>query len=123
MPQISLEYTGNIEQTIEFDPIFSKVHEILAQVADIRVDNCKSRARRLDHYYVGAGKPNQAFVHLEAAILEGRTPELKKELGSRILEHLQKHFSPSFAALDLQITVEIRDIARAVYFKVPSGTI
>jgi 5-carboxymethyl-2-hydroxymuconate isomerase len=123
MPQITLEYTNNIDQALEFDPIFSGIHEILADVADIRVDNCKSRARRLDHYYIGAGNPNHAFLHLEAAILEGRTPEIKKELGRQILEHLQKHFSPTFEAHDLQVTVEIRDIPRAAYFKVPAGTI
>ena len=123
MPQITLEYTGNIDQALEFDAIFSGVHEILVHVADIRVDNCKSRARRLDHYYIGTGNPNHAFVHLEAAILEGRTPDLKSKLGRRILEHLQEHFAPTFETCNLQITVEIRDIPRTVYFKVPAGTL
>jgi 5-carboxymethyl-2-hydroxymuconate isomerase len=60
---------------------------------------------------------------LEAAILEGRTLEVKKELGRRILDTLRKHYSPVFESLDLQITVEIRDIPRTGYSKIPAGTI
>ena len=48
--------------------------------------------------------------------------DLKRQIGRACLEVLQESFTPS-SALELQITVEIQDIERTTYFKIPEGTL
>jgi len=123
MPQITLEYTDNVRDTVDFDLLFMKLHEILSEVAGIRIGNCKSRAVKLSDYLVGAGDADAAFVHLEVAILEGRSLETRQEMGRRMLEALRGAYAGTLAELALQITVEVRDLQKALYFKIPEGTL
>ena len=123
MPHLTLEYTSNIEQPPQFDELFARLHGVLAGVAAIPVGNCKSRAIRLEEYYVGDGLGRGAFVHLTVRFLAGRAPELKEQIGRRCLAVLEAAFAPSLGELDLQITVELQDIERPTYFKIPEGTL
>jgi 5-carboxymethyl-2-hydroxymuconate isomerase len=117
MPHITLEYTDNIDQPIEFHALFAELHQVLADVAGIDIANCKSRARRLDTYHIGEEETGNAFVHLEVQLFEGRSPELKREIGKRGLDVLKKHFARSLGDHNLQITLQVRDIQRQAYFK------
>lgn len=121
MPHLRLEYTGNIEQEVDFDHLLASLHSILASVAGVSVDNCKSRAIRLDAYRAGSGGEDQAFVHLSVRMFEGRPLEVRQEVGRQALGALETAYAPSLASLDLQITVEVAEIERATYFKSPAG--
>ncbi len=117
MPHVTLEYTDNIDQTIEFHDLFAELHQVLASTAGINVNNCKSRAIRLHTYHIGEGQTENAFVHLEIRLLQGRPAELKREIGQRGLQVLERHFGPSLGEHNLQITLEVRDMQRQAYFK------
>lgn len=123
MPHLTLEYSGNVPDPPDIQGILREIHRVLQETAGIKIANCKSRGRIADEYVVADGGSSHAFVHLDVRILEGRSVELKKELGNRLLETLREHFSSAEAVLDLQTTVEIRDIERASYFKHPEGTL
>ena len=123
MPQMTLEYTANIIQEIKARELFSQIHHIFEEIGGIRIENCKSRAIRLDDYYIGKGKIENAFVHLEIRFIEGRSAELKGEIGQQSLAFLETYFAESISSLDLQITVEIIDIHKHGYFKYPKGTL
>jgi len=122
MPQLTFQYTANIDRDVNFKNIFSTLHEILANTGGIKIDNCKSRAIKLDNYYIGRGESNNAFIHLDVRFLAGRSVELKKEIGRQILDFLKDIYAPSMAKYNLQITVEIGDIAGEFYFKSPGGS-
>ena len=120
MPHLTLEYTDNITQGVDFPSLFSALHGILADEAGIQTDNCKSRCLRLDTYQVGLGAGQQAFVHLTMRILEGRPLEVRKAIAQRALALLEKTYNPSLDRLHLQITVEVTEMQRETYFKAPS---
>lgn len=122
MPQITLEYSTNISIDFEFDDLFKSIHLILQDVTGIDIDNCKSRAFRHGDFFIGGGG-NKSFVHLELAILEGRSEELKKLTGSRILKTMENYFLKNNPENEMQITVELRDILKNSYFKFPKGTL
>ncbi len=123
MPHLTLEYSGNVPDPPDIQGILREIHRVLQETAGIKIENCKSRGRVAEKYLVANGESTRAFVHLDVRILEGRSGELKRELGYQLLETLREHFSSAEAALDLQTTVEIRDIERASYFKHPAGTL
>ncbi len=123
MPQLTLEYTDNIQQKIDFSEVYREMHGVLFDVGGIPLENCKSRAIRRSDYFIGKGESNEAFVHVEVAFLTGRALELKQEIGRRVLQILEKCYSQPLSAHNLQITVEIRELAKELYFKIPEGTL
>lgn len=123
MPQLTLQYTANINQEIDYSNLFAKLHNILADVGGINIENCKSRALKLNNYYISQGEISNAFIHLDVRFLEGRSLPIKKEIGNQLLEALNSFYQKSLTELDLQFTVEISDIQRELYFKFPLGSL
>ncbi|MBT3392364.1 MAG: 5-carboxymethyl-2-hydroxymuconate Delta-isomerase [Chloroflexi bacterium] len=123
MPHLILEYTNNISQAIDTQKIFAPLHQIIAETAGIRIENCKSRAILLNDYYIADGTPLQAFAHLSVRFLEGRSSEIRQSIGQQCLQILRGYFGDAPKELDLQLTVEIGDIQRQSYFKFPNGTL
>jgi len=50
MPQITLEYTSNIEQPVDADELMKSVHELVARIVDLPIGNCKSRVNVCNIY-------------------------------------------------------------------------
>ena len=123
MPHLTLEYTDNITQEVDFVRLFSGLHGILAALAGIQVDNCKSRCVQLDTYHVGLGEGHQAFVHLTIRMLDGRPLEVRQEIGRQCASLLEATYGPSLGETELQITVEVAEMQPATYFKLPEGTL
>lgn len=117
MPLITLEYTNNIKNNVDFHALFNEVHQLAHQIADANPNNCKSKAIPLDSYFVGTGGDNKAYVHLDFRFIEGRSSEVKKSLGDAILKLLQRHYQKSMEQLIIQFTVIIEDIKREYLFK------
>ena len=122
MPHLTLEHTENIRPTVEFEAVFRRLHTVLAD-AGIKLANCKSRAVERKNFYVGDGGGSSAFVHLDVRFMEGMADASKQEIGLGVLAVLQECFKEQPGIDDLQITVEVRDIERAAYFKFPAGTL
>ena len=81
MPHLTLEYSANVPE-LDFVALFAELHAILSELGGVRVQNLKSRVVRTDAYYVGEGQPENAFVHLNVALLAGRSPQWKREIGA-----------------------------------------
>ena len=123
MPHLTLEYTRNLAEKAPTPHLFLQVHRMLASAAGIRIGNCKSRWQELDQWVMGDGEGESAFVHLSISFLEGRPLETRQDVGAGALEILRSHFLPAPKGVDLQITVEVREIQEALYFKDPAGTL
>ncbi len=114
MPHLTLEYTDSLKLEGNFPELFKQLHQVLVDLAGIQPGNCKSRAVRLTEYFVGRGKGRQAFLHLQVRFLEGRSPDLKRKVGDALLQELR-----TACPEEIQVTVEILDIEKDVYFKYP----
>lgn len=123
MPQITLQYTSNIQPLPKFYQLFSEVHKTINAIAGIKIENCKSRSIQLDNFYIGDGSENKGFLHLEVKILEGRTSDVKSNLGKSLLQILESQFKENIKLIDIQITVEVIDIRKNCYYKYPEGTL
>lgn len=118
MPQIKLEYTDNLRPKSALTEILKEIHRIISNATGIEIEHCKSRATKLTDYCTGKGGNHKAFVHLEVCLFAGREVDIKKKIGMRCLQHLEKHFETlGEIKNNLQITVEFRDMDKAGYFK------
>ena len=121
MPHLVLEYTANLGQRDNPRKLMLTLHQVLHKTGGIRLDNCKSRIRSLDAYAIGDGDPDYAFAHLDVRFMAGRSAPVKQQIGQELLAVLQDEFRETL--LQIQITVEIRDIDTGTYFKYPQGTL
>lgn len=118
MPQILLEYTDNISERPDFKMLLLSLHFLLQDLASAELAACKSRVKELTNYCIGDGGEQQAFVHLSIGLLAGRSQEVKDQVGNAASQLLQKHFQNSYGNYATQISVQILEMPKELYFKV-----
>ena len=117
MPHAILEYTQNVVDDVDPHDLFRRLHEIMTSEGPFALSDIKSRVYACEHFYIADGNPQNAFVHLSLSVLEGRDPEVLRMVGERALELLREAYAESRASLNCQFSVEIREMARPLYFK------
>jgi 5-carboxymethyl-2-hydroxymuconate isomerase len=123
MPHLTLEYSANVPPPDDLAAMLHNLHQALHSIGGIRIENCKSRVRVAQEFHIANGEEDGAFLHLDIRFMEGRPTSVKQTIGEEILLILKREFSEAMETLDLQITVEIRDISADCYFKYPEGTL
>ena len=119
MPHLRLEYTDNINIPTNFDNLFKKLHRVLVEYGDIDINNCKSRAIKLDRYLISDGQTSESFVHLDVRIFAGRSKEAIRDIGEHLRSVLVENFVKNEARDNVQITIEVQEIKKKHYFKYP----
>jgi 5-carboxymethyl-2-hydroxymuconate isomerase len=117
MPHIILEHSTNIIEKPNFEQLFSRMHWVLTELGAFKLSDLKSRVYPCPTYYIADGDTNHAFVHLRLEVLEGRSPDIKKQAGERLLALLKETFHESVKQRSCQLSVELRDMAQDSYFK------
>lgn len=116
MPQISIEYSANLDAAFDPRQFAARVHEALVEHAAAELLNCKTRLVRLGDHLIGDGAGERAMVHVDLRILPGRDPEQKRRLGETVLARLEEAVAGA-RDLDAQLTVEVRELDGANYHK------
>ena len=122
MPHIILEYSANLDELPSFNALFADIHQTLNREGGIRLENCKSRARIANDFYIADGHPNHCFVHLSIEFVKGRSQEIKQIIGQECLRLVKDAYQAQLSE-QLQITVKIDDIELDYYFKYPEGSL
>jgi 5-carboxymethyl-2-hydroxymuconate isomerase len=115
VPHLTLEYTANLPEPANMPALLATLHEALAGLG-VQIDDCKSRVYRCESYCVGTGTLERAFVHLTLAVLDSRLLETQRRAGELALGWLRNAFATN--GLDCDMTVEVREMRAASYFKV-----
>lgn len=121
MPHTVLEYTSNVPDAPDLQAFWADLHRFLAEAAPCRIQDIKSRARRLDSWRMADGGPGLAFAHLELGLLEGRDEATLAKVGRGALAILEAHFPRTLGERRADLTVEIRPMRRDAYFKTTSA--
>ena len=120
MPQLSLEYTSNVLEHDNFSELFKQCHTILTEQLPTDLAACKSRVVKCADYYIGNGDANNAFVSLHVKVMAGRSAETLTTISNAMMQVLQQHFAQSLAQRNLQITLQMQELAPSLYFKITS---
>jgi 5-carboxymethyl-2-hydroxymuconate isomerase len=116
VPQITIEYSANLDGRFDARGFASKLHGHLVAHADAQIESCKTRLVRLDEVVIGSGEPDRAMVHADIRILTGRSDEQKLLLGKAAIQSLEDAAGGT-EGLEVQLTVEVRELDRANYHK------
>lgn len=111
MPHCIIEYSKDLESSVKPLAIINAVHQGAVASKLFDESHIKTRARSYEYYKTGIS--NNAFIHVTASILSGRTIEQKAELSAKILTEFEK-----LQLSSVVITVQICDIETGSYAKV-----
>ncbi len=114
MPHFIIEHTDNIQPQGNWAQVFDALFTAAAAKPTMMRPDMKGRARQITGAYMTDGNPNQAFVHLELALMTGRDPTMLNELGAELLAIMSQVFKTDAPC---QYSIEMREMNRALYFK------
>lgn len=115
MPQLILEYSSNIFEKKDLHSLLKKINAFLCEHLPTELFSCKSRTLESNTFVIGDGNENNALVHVHLKVMPGRTDKKLNDIGNAILVILKEYFSESAQRLNLQITLEIKELEK--YFK------
>ncbi|MGW4700081.1 5-carboxymethyl-2-hydroxymuconate Delta-isomerase [Streptomyces sp. NPDC004285] len=103
MPQITVDYSAPLDRR----GFARALHPLVVETVDATLDACKTRFREVEELVVGDGATDDVIVHVEIALLAGRTDEAKARLADAVLDLLPAHLK---ATEGVRLSVEIRDL-------------
>ncbi|MFF9847565.1 5-carboxymethyl-2-hydroxymuconate Delta-isomerase [Streptomyces litmocidini] len=110
MPQITVDYSAPLDRR----GFALALHPLVVKTVDTTLDTCKTRFREVEEVVVGGGATDDVIVHVEIALLPGRTDEVKARLSEAVLDLLPAYLK---AGEGVRLSVEVRDL-EASYRKV-----
>ncbi len=117
-----LEYTDNVLDRPEPKTLLRALHDTLVSIGPYDMTQIKSRILVHDQFLTSSGETDQAFVHLELAIMP-RDENIMKETSEKLLALLQEKFPKTRQTKNCSFSVDIRLLEKNLYRKTASGTL
>ncbi|MFE9818747.1 isomerase [Streptomyces sp. NBC_00236] len=109
MPQITVDYSAELDGSFDRSGFAGALHPLIAETVTTKIAACKTRFRRVEETVVADAPDGDALVHVDIALLPGRTPEIRAQLTESVLELLAAHIRPA-GELTLHLSAETRDL-------------
>ncbi|MFD7326532.1 5-carboxymethyl-2-hydroxymuconate Delta-isomerase [Streptomyces sp. NPDC059875] len=103
MPQITVDYSAPLDRR----GFGLALHPFVVETVDTRIDACKTRFREVEEFVVGDGSTDDLVVHVEIALLPGRTDETKARLTEAVLALLPAYLKETEG---VRLSAEVRDL-------------
>lgn len=116
MPHFIVEYSGNLHHRLDFQPLFTALHEYVVSTGAFPLGGVRSRAIRCDDFRVADGRADFAFLNLTLKIGHGRSMELKKEVSEQVFEILCSFMQPITESSYCQISFEMTELDPVLKF-------
>ena len=111
MPHIIVEYTETLN--LDFAKMIDDLHTDLAGRETIDIHAVKSRAIPVKYNMVGGPQDHNAFIHVTLKLLEGRDPDLRREMAEG-LHGIAKHPAHDDR---IAVSVEVAEMKKSTYVK------
>jgi 5-carboxymethyl-2-hydroxymuconate isomerase len=110
MPHVIVEYSANIEAEVSPQRLVADIHQAAIASGIAEAIAVRTRLMRREHYRVGDGAPENAFVHIDIRARKGRTLEQRQAAVQAIYDQANATLDVVFRARPLALTVEIHEI-------------
>jgi 5-carboxymethyl-2-hydroxymuconate isomerase len=109
MPHQIIEYSANLEAELDIDGLVQTMHEKAVGIDALPIGGIRTRAARRDVYRVADSHPDNTFINVTLRIAP-RPPEIKKEVGERLFDALERFVQPVFDKRPMALSLEIQEI-------------
>jgi 5-carboxymethyl-2-hydroxymuconate isomerase len=111
MPQITVEYSRNVELRSDIHRLVAVVHHAaLASKLFGRGFGIRTRAAPRDIYAIANQDPENAFVAVIVRLAEGRTEAQRNALADLVFNAVCEHLADASVSTPLAISLEIQEI-------------
>ncbi|MEU9114531.1 isomerase [Streptomyces sp. NPDC048483] len=110
MPHILVDYDATLQEFLDRRRFAHELHALAAKTVDgITVESCKTRFRCVDEVVIAHDEPQHALIHVDFAILPGRTTETKSVLSRAVLDLVSSHTAAA-SGVTVHASVDVRDL-------------
>ena len=110
MPHLIVEYSANLEALLDVPALIEALHSAALETGVFPIGGIRTRAARRDVYRIADGHAGNGFIHVQARIGSGRTPEVRQQAAEHIFAALKRVTAGVFARHPLGLTFEIVEI-------------
>jgi 5-carboxymethyl-2-hydroxymuconate isomerase len=116
MPHLHLETTADLPENSQIPDILSELVRVLCEFETITAPSVKAYHSLRSNWVMGEGAA-PGFAHCTCSILEGRAQELRVRMADALYAAMQQCFAESLGVNDVQVTLELREMASSTYRK------
>lgn len=110
MPHQIIEYSANLESSVDIDALVTVLHETAAGIDALPIGGLRTRAVARQHYRIADGHPDNAFINVVLRLAPGRPFDVRKAAGEKLYAALCDYLEPVFSSSPLAISYEIQEL-------------
>jgi 5-carboxymethyl-2-hydroxymuconate isomerase len=110
MPHLIIDYSANLDADLVMAELASALHAAALETGVFPIGGCRTRLARREIYVIGDGHVDNRYIHVQARIGSGRSPEVRQKAADHIFARLTTETAGVFARSPLGLTFEIVEI-------------
>ena len=113
MPHIIVEHSKGITNTFRISDLLRRLHTVAVASPALPTGGIRTRAHLTENYLVGDGELDGDFIYITIRLGQGRTDEVKREIGDTLFTALTEFTADYFEAGNaLSLGLEIQEIEK-----------
>src|ERR1700756_287430 len=108
MPHFTIEYSANLDARVDMAKVVEVVRKAAVETGIFPLGGIRVRAVRCEHYAIGDGNPDLAFLDMLLRLGEGRDLKPRQQAGEHIFRALSAHLDPVFASGKLALSFDMQ---------------
>jgi 5-carboxymethyl-2-hydroxymuconate isomerase len=108
MPHFSIEYSANIEDTVDISEVCEVVRRAAVETGIFPVGGIRVRAIASRHYAIADGRNDYGFLAMLLRLGEGRDLAARKKAGEHIFRALSGYLDPVFASSKFALSFDMQ---------------
>lgn len=108
MPHFTIEYSANLDARVDMGQVVEIVRKAAVETDMFPLGGIRVRAIRCDHYAIGDGNPDFAFLDLVLRLGEGRDLKSRKQAGEHIFRALSAYLDPVFVTTKFALSFDMQ---------------
>jgi 5-carboxymethyl-2-hydroxymuconate isomerase len=108
MPHFTIEYSANLDARIDMAEVVEVVRKAAVETGIFPLGGIRVRAVRCEHYAIGDGNSDLAFLDMVLRLGEGRDLPTRKAAGDHIFRQLSAYLDPVFARSKFALSFDMQ---------------
>lgn len=117
MPHLTIEYSDNLEASLDIDELVSVCHRALLEFPDIiPIGGLRTRAHGFKHYMIADGaRADDSFVHLVLKIGGGRSDSDKAKMSESLFAALSEFCREEYDRRGMALSLELHEFTHKTH--------
>ncbi|HTO61933.1 MAG TPA: 5-carboxymethyl-2-hydroxymuconate Delta-isomerase [Bradyrhizobium sp.] len=108
MPHFTIEYSANLEDTVDMSEVCEVVRRAAVETGIFPVGGIRVRALACHHYAIADGRNDYGFLAMLLRLGEGRDLAARKKAGEHIFRALSAYLDPVFAGSKFALSFDMQ---------------